>query len=259
MSLDKLHVLVTRPKPQGEILCKKIEELGGRAIYLPTIEIAPSDNPLLFEKQIKALDQYNVIIFVSPHAVLQSQSTIHQYWPQIPEHIKFVAVGLGTARELQAAHLPMNLFPSENWSSEGILNLPEFREIKGQKIAIICGQSGRELLAATLVEREAEVTLIFAYQRLVPKVATKQQIDLFSSGAVDTIVCTSKDSLQNLLVQVGDVNVPLVQEITILVVSERIADFAKEHGFKKIIIATNASHESILDALLKQKRILYGT
>jgi len=44
--LDGLKVLVTRPEQQAEALCEAIENLGGRAICFPVIEITQSENQL---------------------------------------------------------------------------------------------------------------------------------------------------------------------------------------------------------------------
>lgn len=256
MNLQSLRVLVMRPKPQGAILCEKIQAAGGNPVYLPTIEIAPPDDSGAFLEHIKTLDEYEWLIFISPQAVMQSAAIIHAHWPHFLEKIKIAAVGLGTATALRDAKLPVSIFPSEEWNSEGILDLAEFKQISGKKIAIICGQGGRELLADTLVARGALVTLLIAYQRKLPEININEYTHLFHTAAIDIIVCTSNESLQNLLTLAGEKSLADLQVIPILVASGRIAANAKALGFDRIILAKNASNDCILDALDKQKGLL---
>lgn len=258
MNLQHLRVLVTRPKPHGEMLCEKIREAGGNPIYLPTLEIIPFQDKLAFERQIQTLDQFDWVFFISPQAVIQSAAAIHQSWPHFPVQLKVAAVGAGTAMTLQEAKLPVSLYPELDWRTEGLIALPELQNLQGKKIAIICGLGGRELLADVLMERGALVTRMIAYQRVLPEIDMKQYIHLFHSHSIDIIVSTSNESLRNLLTMVGKDNWPDLYSIPLLVVSERIAVYAKELGFEKVMLAENASHTGIVECLFKQKGIAYG-
>lgn len=258
MNLQQLCVLVTRPKPQGELLCEKIREAGGNPVYLPTLEIIPFQDELAFEKQVATLDQFDWVFFISPQSVLQSATVIYKYWSQFPSQLKVAAIGAGTALALQEAHLPVSLFPQQDWRTEGLLALPELQFLEGKKIAIICGLGGRELLADVLIERGAVVTRMIAYQRVLPQINMNQYIHLFHSRSIDIIVSTSNESLRNLLTLVGKESWLDLFSIPLMVVSERIASYARELGFKKIVMAGDASHNGILECLFKQKGIVYG-
>ncbi len=64
-TLKNLTILVTRPKPQGEELCQKIQEKLGQAIYFPTIEIVPLRESSLSEK-IEHLRYVSTLDFCQP-------------------------------------------------------------------------------------------------------------------------------------------------------------------------------------------------
>lgn len=242
-NLDNLHqlrVLVTRPRPQGEELCAQINAAGGKAICFPVIDIKTPKDPAIFSSAISHLNEFDWVIFISPQAVLNSVTEIKKYWPNFPETIKLAAIGAGTANTLKDANLPRAIFPKEQWNSEGLLDLSEFQSIQNKKIAIICGEGGRDQLEKELINRGAIVTRIIAYQRALPDVKAPQL-------NFDVAVCTSIESINNYKILFKSTAVP------ILVISERMQKHAQETGFKNIYLAKNASHHAILAELAKVK------
>lgn len=249
-TLSDVSVMVTRPKPQGQMLSEKIKALGGAPVYLPTIEIMPPENTTILKEQIGQLDQYDLIIFISPQAVSQSTSLIREHWPTLPDKLKVLATGQGTANALHAAGFPTVIFPPEEWSTEGLLKLPILQNISGQKIALVRGEGGRELLADTLKARGANVTHFIAYRRTVPSFEKSESyISLLQQRKIDIIVCTSGESLHNLITLVGVANKSFLQDVALVVVSQRLVQLATELQFTQVFLAANASHSAIIDTL----------
>ncbi len=253
MLLQDLHVLVTRPRPQGEILCQKIQALGGNPVYLPTIEIVCPPDIALFKQQIRELEQYDWLIFISPQAVIQSAPIIHALWSLWPNQVKVAAMGAGTAQALKENNLPVTIFPENDSRSEGLLNLPEFQQVLNKEIAIISGVGGRRLLAETLSQRGAKVKSLIAYQRILPQLNVARYAHLFRAHLIDIIVCASNESLQNLVALMTKESEADLLTVPVIVVSERMAGQARLCGFTKIKVAVNASHECIL-AVIKSIR-----
>ncbi len=250
-SLKNLSILVIRPKPQGEILCEKIRALGGKATYFPTIEIALPQNIAEFITSISMLNQCDILVFISPQSVYASAAAIHQIWPVFPNRVKVAAVGASTAQALREANLPVDFFPEKEWSSENLLELSELQIVKEKKIVIVRGEGGREVLSETLKKRGAEVINAFAYRRLLPQVETSEYIHLLREHKIDIIVGTSYEAIQNLKILIGEFNWPILCEVPLLVISERIATLAKALGFVKIFIAKNASDGAIIEELIR--------
>lgn len=237
-------MLVTRPKPKGEILCEKIRAQGGEAIYFPTIEIAPPNDTPDLERKLAELQQYDWAIFVSPQAVYRA--------PILPANLKIAAIGEGTAQALREKGFTIVACPQDAWNSEALLKLPEFQDVAHKKIAILKGENGRELLIKEFSARGAQVTPVDVYQRVLPKVNVDPYLDLLRNKTIDVIICTSNDGLQNLKILLNAAWSNL-QNVPVLVISERMLTQAKDLGFKKIIKAQNPSYEAILDALAKGK------
>ncbi|MCD6039790.1 MAG: hemD [Gammaproteobacteria bacterium] len=244
-NLNGLSVMVTRPAPQGEILCAQIRAAGGRPIYFPTIEIRPPQDLMALTHGIATLDQYDWVIFVSPQAVYQSMHIIREYWPQFPRDVRVAALGGGTAEALRQAHLPVDAYPAEDWRSEGLLDDVSFQALAGKKVALICGESGREFLAETLTVRGAHLTNIVAYRRCLPQAEVSEPIGLVRAHNIDIILCTSGEILHNLKILLKAVWADL-RSIPVVVVSERLQMLAKQLEFEKILLAKNASHEAMM-------------
>lgn len=254
--LQNLTILVTRPEPQGDALCRLISAHGGRAISFPTIAFAPPPDPDAFQRALSLLDEQDWLIFISPQAVYASIPHIRKTWPQLPETVKFAAVGAGTARALQEAGYNIAVHPDTDWSSAGVLDLPEFRLVSGKKIAIIRGAGGREILDKTLAERGAHILPVLAYERVLPDVDVNQYLELFKKGTINRIVCTSYEGVRNLKILLGETGWPYLQTVPVIVVSERIKSLAHDLGFRRIWVTRNASQEAVLEVMAERRNEL---
>lgn len=246
---QRFRVLVTRPKPEGELLCRHLQAAGYDTVYLPAQEIRPLADTLALRAQIAALDQYDWAIFVSRSAVRTSVHLIHSAWSKLPRELRFAAVGEGTAEALREAGLPPALYPSDSWTSEGLLALPELKQVKEQRIALFCGEGGRALLADSLQERGAQVTRFVSYQRFLPQEDRTPTQALLDQGQIEAVVVTSAEGLSNLQKMFSSETGGRLKKIPLVLVSERIMIQAKEKGFERCFLAKSASHEGILQAL----------
>ncbi len=68
--LQSLKVLVTRPLPQGKILCDALLQHGAEAIYFPTVQIDPPQDAATLPERLRDLSAYDALIFISPAAVM---------------------------------------------------------------------------------------------------------------------------------------------------------------------------------------------
>jgi uroporphyrinogen-III synthase len=241
--LSGLAVLVTRPLPAGALLCDVINSAGGQAIYLPTIDIQPPSDTASFLEQLKNIEKQDWWIFISPQAVY---ACIDKLQKSVGTQI--AAIGEGTAKALQAAGWSVSVIPTEEWNSEGLLKTTAFQDIVDKKIALFRGEGGRELLADALSARGAKITHFIGYRRGLPSIDMGSYLELLQLHKIDIIVCTSGTGMDHLkkLFQTAWL---LLQEIPIVVISERMVFLAKELGFQKILLAKNASHSAIMDIL----------
>lgn len=248
--LRGMRVLVTRPSPQGEKLCEQIQAQGGEATHFPTIAFAPPPDQAAYESALQQLGEQSWLIFISPQAVYASVPELRRHWPVFPEKTKFAAIGAGTSAALREAGYRVAVQPAQEWTSEGFLALPAFQAIEGEKIAVIRGEGGRELIDKTLKERGAVLLPVIAYRRVLPAV----RLDLTQYTQFDTIVCTSADTLLNLKALAGEAGWPLIRDARVIVMSNRVKLIAQEAGFGQICVTQSASNDAIIDLMVQEKR-----
>jgi uroporphyrinogen-III synthase len=161
-SLQGMSVLLTRPLVQSQVTSRKLEKLGAIIFVVPLLEVKANVNSDMTFSQNGF--NPNIIIFSSPNAVrivVESAGAeqIQSFAGQI------VVPGRGTAKELKKVGAKNIHYPQTTENSEGMLDLALLREVKGRRVVIFRGQSGRELLANSLRERGAEVRYVPVYSR----------------------------------------------------------------------------------------------
>lgn len=237
-SLAGWNVLVTRPEEQAQQLCDLISQAGGQAIAFPAIEIVPI--PIA---DMKIVGQ-DIIVFVSRNAVAYFADKIRD---SVSESVLLVSVGAGSAESMRAHGLRVDIQPEQSIGSEGLLMMAEFAEMAGKKVLIVRGKGGRELLADTLVQRGAEVQYIEVYERALPSPTVQQCEQALKANCV---VCTSVAGVHNLSLLLQK-SLKMLLDKPMLVMSERIKDYAVSLGFQQVIVTDTSSDYAVIEQLTK--------
>jgi len=245
--LQGKRILVTRPERQADSLVAAIKAQGGEAIRCPALTIAVSDVTESAKKKIINLDQYDELVFISTNAVRFGLELIADYWPQLPAHLRFFAVGKSTAACLEAESVRV-IVPATGFNSEALLQLPELQQLSHRRVLIFKGEGGRELLAQCFAERGAQVESLALYRREAVNYSAERLQSLLGTALPDALIATSVD----LLTALDSLLKPcLVKrfELPLVVASGRIASAAKDLGYMQIITSNGAADESIVKAL----------
>ena len=250
-SLSGLTVLITRPLNQADSLRRAIESAGAKTLSLPLIEINRLNDAQAIQElrnKVLQLDSYQSLIFVSNNAVSFGGEVINNYWPQFPIGIEVIAIGPTTA-EAASEQLGCEVIqPSSGMTSEDILRLPALSNVSDKKIAIVRGQGGRELLADTLRERGAIVDYLEAYRRTPVDYTSVDFCNRLQKAAVNVLTVSSGESLDR-LTHLLAANGKMLQQLKLLVPSERIGLQAKKAGYEQVKNAGGADLLSFVSAL----------
>lgn len=248
-SLYNAKILVTRPKQQADALCQLIHEHGGEAIALPTLEITASDNSKEIQKILATVDEFQWLVFISANAVnfalLANGGKI-----ATTKSVRFVAIGQATAQAMRQAGLAVDLIPEQGYNSEALLAMPELQQIAGQRFLIIRGDGGREVLAHTLHARGASVDYLTVYNRSLPHSDNRRVIRLLAQQQLQAVTISSGETLQNLLILVGEQQRSALLALPLIVISERIKQIAMTMGFKRIAVSASPANTAILETII---------
>jgi len=263
-------VLVTRPAAQARELCRLIEDIGGRPVPFPTVEIRPSRDPEAARAVLCA--GYDLVIFISRNAVqhalallpdraaligdLAGDSTGHPTADAMNAGAgagpgpQLAAVGRATATAMGEAGLAPHLVPESGFDSESLLALPALTRVAGKRVLIVRGEGGRATLGETLAQRGASVAYAEVYQRVPPDTEAAALIPEWQQS-LSFITATSDEVLVNLLAMVPETAHRWLRGLPLAVLSERNAGSAIELGFRVVAVANEASDAGLCDALCR--------
>ena len=250
--LKGVRVLIARPQDQSTTLVEQLQKLEAEVIQLPAIEIKPTLQNASLKHHILNLDQYHHVIAISTYAAQLGLNWIDKYWPQLPVSIKWYAVGNKTASVLNKADIEV-ITTFQGNDSEALLNLPELAQPTNEKVLILRGVDGRELLKQTLEQRGAQVDYAELYQRALPQYTDSELDEALITFSPEIIITLSGETLHNLvkLSQNRDIN---IKDKTVLVPSQRVADQARSLGFHNILIPDALNEHSLIECLALSRK-----
>ena len=231
-----LRILNTRPLGQNKTLSQAIRNVGAIPIECPALAIEPVENN--WSDQLTDLSLIKNAIFISANAVhyfFDGLKAQHRDWPA---SIRVFAIGMATADALTRREIRVDEVPISA-SSENLLDLESIKHVINQRVLLVKGENGRDLLADTLKMRGAEVFPVAVYRRVLPPINQVYIQSLWREDAVDVIVFTSEEAMHNLFCLFGKKAHAWIISKICLVKSERLATAAARLGLKKIVVSTD--------------------
>ncbi len=254
--LSGLGVVVTRPPHQAERLCGLLEAEGARVYRFPVLSVVMPAPEQPGPEIIRRLDEFHLAVFISANAV---EGALRLIPNGLPAGLTLAAVGKATAGALERHGLRVEVIPAGRFNTEALLETRAMREdgVRGRRVVIFRGEGGRELLARTLRERGAHVEYAQVYKRVRPDTDPRLLLEPLGKGRVDALIVTSVHGLRNLFGIVGAKGLERLATAPLMVVSERMADVAREHGCRYPMVAPRADDESLVEALRQWRRACF--
>lgn len=247
--LAGVGVLVTRPEHQAHALCRLIESRGGTALRFPALDIHAVPGLPAVRATVGPVDRFHVVVFVSANAVRFGADLLAQR-----RDLRVAAIGRATAAALNAAGHRVSVVPRDGYDSEALLACAELRHMSGQRVLIVRGRGGRELLGDALAERGAEVAYAEVYERQPARPAAEavQRIEsLWRQGGIHAYTATSSDLLDALLGIVTPRCRELMNSTVLLTGARRVAEHAATLGLgSPVVLAEGPDDASLVAALV---------
>lgn len=232
-------VLVTRAKHQAQSLMQQLTQAGVQAVLFPTLDI------IGLESQ-PTIQDADCFIFTSSNAVRHAKPDLFS----VAKHRLVLAIGDTTAQCLQQQGIDVYVH-TQQMNSEGLLALPVLQQCQGQKIVIVTGEGGRDVLITGLQQRGAEVMRVNVYRRAQPKVSLPA-VKKLKNQPIHIIIITSVSTFDNLIAILGEQAHTWLQDKQFIAFSQRIAERISAFGVNQPPLVTRVPSDQAIIECLKQ-------
>ena len=193
------RVLITRARHQAAQLATQLEAAGAETISIPTIEIAPPENWEAMDAALRQIHTFDWLVLTSANAVDSLQQRLAQLHlgPKDIAEVRFAVIGPATAAAVEAAGLRVALMPQVAIAEKLAEALGP--NVAGKSLLLPQAKVARDLLAAELTRAGARVTVVEAYQNVVPEGSADKLRAVFADPekSPHVVVFTSSSTAQN--------------------------------------------------------------
>lgn len=247
--------LVTRPATQAAPFVAQINALGGEAICIPTIEIAPPGSYQDLDLAVVDLDTYQIVILTSVNAVQALFARMlenNQYFGMLRQ-LELVVVGPKTAEALAQYKLRPTLMPADH-RAEGILAELLARGVAGKRIFYPRAAAARPLLARELRAAGATVIDPVAYETVIPQKNAEKIRTLLEKGDLDAICFSSSSTFRHLQQMLGADLARLKGTTAFFSIGPQTSKTIREAGFDIDLEPESWTMEALLQGMVNYYR-----
>ena len=231
------RVVLTRQTKDSNALASQLREQGVETLQFPlmAIEPLPVDSP----QWLSAEHCITALIFTSSNAVQYGLNAIRDLASE--DACTVIAVGKRTLESLQSESI--DAIAPEREDSEGILELPIFQDAIIDRVIVVKGEGGRDLLQRALIDRGVTVIDVICYRRYWPAVDVDKLNQFLEDGAPVVHVASGEA-----VVRMTDlVSTALLRQASLVVPSERVAHQARALGWHRVEEAEGAGDAAFIE------------
>jgi uroporphyrinogen-III synthase len=225
-----MHVVVTRPEPEGSDAVRQLASHGIAATALPLIAIGPATNTPTWPTECDA------VMAVSANAV-RGALAHPQFADLVASKTRFWATGPGTAAAWEAAGVAAHRIdrPADQFDSENLWQQVLPQAHPGQTVLILKGEdiatadASRPWLAHQLHNAGCIVRIVITYGRTIPTWTSLQQAQALAGNPSALWWFSSSQAVHHLQKLLGQSTSPHA-----LCTHERIAQAARQAGFTDV-------------------------
>jgi uroporphyrinogen III methyltransferase/synthase len=200
------RIVITRAPDQALEMTRALESLGAEVLLMPTVDFAPPEDWQTLDAELRKLDGFDAILFLSRNAVryifercrelgikceaLQSKKCI------------IAAVGQGTAQSIESEGFPVD-YVAKNQSGESLVSELGSR-VAGRKVFLPRSDRSDERLSKALRDAGAVVTEAVAYRTAAPEQIDAKVLARVRGAEIDAIVFASPSAFQTFADCLGD-------------------------------------------------------
>lgn len=240
------HVVLTRAEVDANRQLDLLSASGFAATALPLMAI----EPVAIDASVAPdLADSDMVIFTSANAVTYGLGSIDAACRRVSTCV--LAVGKKTKELLGDQGIDAE--SPEREDSEGLLALlgvmESARSQSPNRIALVKGEGGRDLISSVLAERGFSVVEVNCYRRVWPPVSRSSVLAALKSQEPRCIHVASGETLSRLEELCDLYGVSVHDRHTLILPSDRVERQARELGWQSRIVAVGASDDALIAVL----------
>ncbi len=248
------RLLMPRTKDPLDQLTSGLEHDGGIVTHVNTLSVEPPRTPQQMQRAVAGLAEgrYGWIALTCANALTAVWNTCLEYGLDARAFAgtRIAAVGEDTVAALAAHGLRADLVAPAGGTTQDLVDcFPDAETGEGfaSRVLIPRAEIATDTLTAGVAALgwEADEVTAFRTVRAAPPAATTREA--IKSGGFDAVLFTSSATVRNLIGLAGK---PHARTI-VACIGSGTARTAEEHGLRVDVIAPEATHESLLEALVE--------
>ncbi len=250
LALRGISVLITRPRGGCAGLVDLVEQKGGDALLFPAIDIAPARHGAALRAALTALDDTDLLVFVSVHAVRGVADLLRRHGLKIPPGARVAVTGPATAAACARAGITVHIAPQRRAGSEGLLAALDEVGIGGRRALIFRAQSGRELIQQTLQAHGVAARYVESYRRVPSAQPLAPLLARWQASRVMVVTASSGAVVDALITRLGR-HRPLLARAVIAAYSPRVAAHCRALALgAPCLIAAHPTDQALVCAIV---------
>ncbi|HEV2194873.1 MAG TPA: uroporphyrinogen-III synthase [Candidatus Acidoferrum sp.] len=252
-SLAGKRIVITRALEQSEALLQELVSRGAIARLLPLLSFGEPEDSARLDQAIAGIAQFEWLILTSAQtvrALTERCADLCAPLTRTNSHLRVACVGPVTAEAARSANLPVEYVAMTH---NGVALANELgNKLQGAKVLLPRSDRANPDLPEALRRYGAEVTEVVAYRTLRPASVGKEELEKVIDGHVDAILFFSPSGLQHFSEIAGKPELKVLQDrLAIAAVGPVTAKALREAGVERIVVASDTTAASVIDALEK--------
>jgi uroporphyrinogen-III synthase len=248
------RIVLTRAPERARELVSTLEELGAEVVLLPMLSFAPPEDWEKLDEQLRQLESFDAILFLSKNAVLYLFDRCAQLGIQcetlLGSRRVIGAVGPATAQALEEKGVRVN-YVAEKGTGESLARElgPSLAE---RRVLLPRSDRGDERLPGALRAAGAKVTEVVAYRTTGPARVDPDTLAQTISTDVDAIVFASPSAVHSFARLIDEFDLPtFAARVPFVAIGPTTAAAIRSLGAQVRVEAEQSSMSGIASALVR--------
>lgn len=249
--LSGRRILITRRPEQTGKLASGLAALGASVIEIPTLELAPPEDPAPLDRALARLHRYDWLVFTSANAVRAVGRRLLALGldpSPVGRALPVASVGAATSAALreQFPGAEVSLQPAAGFRGEALVELFDIRGCAGQSLLLPMSDRARDSLTRGLAALGAQVEGVVAYRTVTPE-GLADRLAAGLRGGVDLVVFASPSAVEAFLAASGVKG----RGLPAAVIGPVTEEAARAGGLDVRVVAVPSTAEGLLSAVEK--------